>query len=100
MFEVLEMSWSNFSNDMEVAKDLDDLLAAYEKYLHSIVKLSTRMDLRSCCLLETDQFVQHLFVFSTVQVLDMIVQGYWCFLTALTADMSKGCIFVPYFYIC
>ncbi|MBA0582205.1 hypothetical protein Gorai_024356 [Gossypium raimondii] len=34
------MSWSNFSNDMEVAKDLDDLLAAYEKYFHSIVQKS------------------------------------------------------------
>ncbi|KAG4181750.1 hypothetical protein ERO13_A09G003250v2 [Gossypium hirsutum] len=40
MFEVLEVSWSNFSNEMEVAKDLDGLLTAHEKYLHSIVKLS------------------------------------------------------------
>ncbi|XP_059646423.1 gamma-tubulin complex component 3 [Cornus florida] len=40
MFEVLEVSWSNFSNEMEVAKDLDDLLAAHEKYLHSIVEKS------------------------------------------------------------
>ncbi|KAE8674282.1 Gamma-tubulin complex component 3 [Hibiscus syriacus] len=29
-----------FSNEMEVAKDLDDLLAAHEKYLHSIVEKS------------------------------------------------------------
>ncbi|KAF2289511.1 hypothetical protein GH714_036765 [Hevea brasiliensis] len=31
MFEVLEVSWSNFSNEMEVARDLDDLLAAHEQ---------------------------------------------------------------------
>lgn len=40
MFEVLEVSWSNFLNEMEIAKDLDDLLAAHEKYLHSIVEKS------------------------------------------------------------
>lgn len=40
MFEVLEVSWSNFLSEMEVAKDLDDLLAAHEKYLHSIVEKS------------------------------------------------------------
>ncbi|XP_041027846.1 gamma-tubulin complex component 3 [Juglans microcarpa x Juglans regia] len=40
MFEVLEVSWSNFSSELEVAKDLDDLLAAHEKYLHSIVEKS------------------------------------------------------------
>ncbi|KAK9289800.1 hypothetical protein L1049_007960 [Liquidambar formosana] len=40
MFEVLEVSWSDFSNEMDVAKDLDDLLAAHEKYLHSIVEKS------------------------------------------------------------
>ncbi|KAG6743894.1 hypothetical protein POTOM_052597 [Populus tomentosa] len=40
MFEVLEVSWSNFSNEMEVARDLDDLLAAHDKYLHSIVEKS------------------------------------------------------------
>lgn len=40
MFEVLEVSWSNFSNEMEAAKDLDDLLAAHEKYLHSIFEKS------------------------------------------------------------
>ncbi|XP_059463569.1 gamma-tubulin complex component 3 [Corylus avellana] len=40
MFEVLEVSWSNFSSEMEVAKDLDDLLAAHEKYLHSIIEKS------------------------------------------------------------
>ncbi|KAF8398528.1 hypothetical protein HHK36_017458 [Tetracentron sinense] len=40
MFEVLEVSWSNFLDEMEVAKDLDDLLAAQEKYLHSIVEKS------------------------------------------------------------
>ncbi|CAH2073828.1 unnamed protein product [Thlaspi arvense] len=37
MFEVLEVSWSNFAKEMEAAKDLDDLLAAHEKYLNSIV---------------------------------------------------------------
>ncbi|KAI4319591.1 hypothetical protein MLD38_033173 [Melastoma candidum] len=36
MFELLEVSWSNFSNEMEVAKDLNDLLAAHDKYLNSI----------------------------------------------------------------
>ncbi|KAL2464741.1 Gamma-tubulin complex component 3 [Forsythia ovata] len=40
MFEVLEVSWSNFSMEMEVAEDLDDLLGAHEKYLHSIVEKS------------------------------------------------------------
>ncbi|KAH1077897.1 hypothetical protein GYH30_053106 [Glycine max] len=40
MFEVLEVSWSNFLAEMELAKDLDDLLAAHEKYLHSIVEKS------------------------------------------------------------
>ncbi|XP_044483507.1 gamma-tubulin complex component 3-like [Mangifera indica] len=40
MFEVLEVSWSNFSNEMEVAKDLDELLAAHEKYLYSIYEKS------------------------------------------------------------
>ncbi|GAV63976.1 Spc97_Spc98 domain-containing protein [Cephalotus follicularis] len=40
MFEVLEVSWSNFSDEMEAAKDLDDLLAAHEKYLHSIIEKS------------------------------------------------------------
>ncbi|KAL5545439.1 hypothetical protein UlMin_005126 [Ulmus minor] len=40
MFEVLEVSWSNLSNELEVAKDLDDLLAAHDKYLNSIVEKS------------------------------------------------------------
>ncbi|WCJ34041.1 Gamma-tubulin complex component 3 [Euphorbia peplus] len=40
MFEVLEVSWSDFSNEMEAARDLDDLLTAHEKYLHSIVEKS------------------------------------------------------------
>lgn len=40
MFEVLEVSWSNFSSEMEIAEDLDDLLAAHEKYLQSIVEKS------------------------------------------------------------
>ena len=40
MFEVLEVSWLEFSNEMEIAKDLDDLLAAHEKYLDSIVEKS------------------------------------------------------------
>lgn len=38
MFEVLEVSWSEFSKELDVAKDLDDLLEAHEKYLHSIVE--------------------------------------------------------------
>ncbi|XP_058078357.1 gamma-tubulin complex component 3 [Magnolia sinica] len=40
MFEVLEVSWSYFVDEMEVAKDLDDLLVAHEKYLNSIVEKS------------------------------------------------------------
>lgn len=40
MFEVLEVSWANFVDEMEAAKDLDDLLVAHEKYLHSIVEKS------------------------------------------------------------
>ncbi|XP_064936089.1 gamma-tubulin complex component 3-like [Musa acuminata AAA Group] len=40
MFEVLEVSWSQFSEEMNAAKDLDDLLAAHEKYLNSIVEKS------------------------------------------------------------
>ncbi|KAL6523202.1 Gamma-tubulin complex component 3 [Orobanche gracilis] len=40
MFEVLEVSWSNLSNELEVAKDLDDLLGAHDKYLCSIVEKS------------------------------------------------------------
>ncbi|KAK4487246.1 hypothetical protein RD792_006150 [Penstemon davidsonii] len=40
MFEVLEVSWSNLSKELEVAKDLDDLLGAHEKYLCSIVEKS------------------------------------------------------------
>ncbi|XP_073526320.1 uncharacterized protein [Phyllobates terribilis] len=40
MFEVLEVSWSNFLSEMEAAKDLDDLVEAHEKYLHSIVEKS------------------------------------------------------------
>ncbi|KAL3534145.1 hypothetical protein ACH5RR_002606 [Cinchona calisaya] len=40
MFEVLEISWSNFLKEMEIAKDLDDLLLAHEKYLCSIVEKS------------------------------------------------------------
>ncbi|XXG51347.1 hypothetical protein AAC387_Pa02g5143 [Persea americana] len=40
MFEVLEVSWSKFLEEMETSKDLDDLLAAHEKYLNSIVEKS------------------------------------------------------------
>lgn len=40
MFEVLEVSWSKFLEEMETSKDLDDLLAAHEKYLDSIVEKS------------------------------------------------------------
>ncbi|GFZ20923.1 spindle pole body component 98 [Actinidia rufa] len=40
MFEVLEVSWSTFLKEMEAAEDLDDLLAAHETYLDSIVEKS------------------------------------------------------------
>ncbi|WOL06631.1 hypothetical protein Cni_G15365 [Canna indica] len=40
MFEVLEVSWARFSEEMDAAKDLDDLLAAHDKYLNSIVEKS------------------------------------------------------------
>ncbi|KAK1312967.1 hypothetical protein QJS10_CPA06g02256 [Acorus calamus] len=40
MFEVLEVSWSRFLDEMETAKDLDDLLSAHDKYLDSIVEKS------------------------------------------------------------
>lgn len=40
MFEVLEESWSDFSKELDAAKDLDDLLGAHEKYLYSIVEKS------------------------------------------------------------
>lgn len=40
MFEVLEVSWSDLLKEMELAKDLDDLLLAHEKYLYSIVEKS------------------------------------------------------------
>jgi len=40
MFEVLEVSWVRFSEEMDAAKDLDDLLAAHDKYLGSIVEKS------------------------------------------------------------
>lgn len=40
MFEVLEVSWARFSEEMDSAKDLDDLLLAHDKYLTSIVEKS------------------------------------------------------------
>ncbi|XP_016541058.2 gamma-tubulin complex component 3 [Capsicum annuum] len=40
MFEVLEVSWSNLVKEMELSKDLDDLLAAHENYLSSILEKS------------------------------------------------------------
>ncbi|XP_072983837.1 gamma-tubulin complex component 3 [Typha latifolia] len=40
MFEVLEVSWACFSEEMDAAKDLDDLLIAHDKYLNSIVEKS------------------------------------------------------------
>ncbi|KAJ1697843.1 hypothetical protein LUZ63_006355 [Rhynchospora breviuscula] len=40
MFEVLEVSWAQFSDEMESSKDLDDLLSAHERYLESIVEKS------------------------------------------------------------
>ncbi|CAA6664252.1 unnamed protein product [Spirodela intermedia] len=40
MFEVLEVSWAHFSEEMDGSKDLDDLLAAHEKYLGAILEKS------------------------------------------------------------
>ncbi|GJN33848.1 hypothetical protein PR202_gb22474 [Eleusine coracana subsp. coracana] len=40
MFEVLEVSWARFSDEMDAAKDLDDLLMAHDKYLTSILEKS------------------------------------------------------------
>ncbi|XP_051138783.1 gamma-tubulin complex component 3 [Andrographis paniculata] len=40
MFEVLEVSWSILSKELEAAKDLDGLLEAHEKYLYSIFEKS------------------------------------------------------------
>ncbi|KAK9053718.1 hypothetical protein SSX86_024792 [Deinandra increscens subsp. villosa] len=40
MFEVLEVTWSKFCNEMEAAKDLDYLIAAHDKYLVTIVEKS------------------------------------------------------------
>ncbi|EMS57943.1 Gamma-tubulin complex component 3-like protein [Triticum urartu] len=40
MFEVLEVSWARFSEEMDAAKDLDDLLMGHDKYLTSIVEKS------------------------------------------------------------
>ncbi|PWA77239.1 gamma-tubulin complex component protein [Artemisia annua] len=40
MLEVLEVTWCKFNNEMEAAKDLDDLIAAHDKYLTSIVEKS------------------------------------------------------------
>jgi gamma-tubulin complex component 3 len=40
MFEVLEVSWAHFSDEMEASRDLDDLLSAHERYLDSIVEKS------------------------------------------------------------
>jgi gamma-tubulin complex component 3 len=40
MFEVLEVSWARFSDEMDAAKDLDDLLMAHDKYLNSILEKS------------------------------------------------------------
>ncbi|KAK8966837.1 hypothetical protein KSP40_PGU013868 [Platanthera guangdongensis] len=40
MFEVLEVSWAHFSDGMNSSKDLDDLLAAHDKYLYSILEKS------------------------------------------------------------
>ncbi|KAH7425118.1 hypothetical protein KP509_11G040600 [Ceratopteris richardii] len=40
MFEVLEYSWAKFLEEMEDAQDLDDLIAAHERYLTSIIEKS------------------------------------------------------------
>ncbi|XP_076900942.1 gamma-tubulin complex component 3-like [Bidens hawaiensis] len=40
MFEVLEVTWSTFCDEMEAVKDLDDLIAAHEKYLATIIEKS------------------------------------------------------------
>ncbi|KAI3507647.1 hypothetical protein L1887_22636 [Cichorium endivia] len=40
MFEVLEVSWDKFCNEMKASKDLDDLIDAHDKYLSSIIEKS------------------------------------------------------------
>lgn len=40
MFEVLEYSWVDFSDEMEEARDLDELIVAHERYLNAIVEKS------------------------------------------------------------
>nr|XP_043636525.1 gamma-tubulin complex component 3-like [Erigeron canadensis]XP_043636526.1 gamma-tubulin complex component 3-like [Erigeron canadensis] len=40
MLEVLEVTWDKFCNEMEAAKDLDDLIAAHDRYLATIVEKS------------------------------------------------------------
>ena len=38
MFEVLDYSWVEFLDEMEEARDLDELTVAYERYLNAIVE--------------------------------------------------------------
>lgn len=40
MFEVLEYSWVDFLDEMEEARDLDELIVAHERYLNAIVEKS------------------------------------------------------------
>lgn len=86
MFEVLEVSWSNFSNEMEAAKDLDDLLAAHEKYLHSIVEKALLGE-RSRSLYET-LFVLFDLILRFRSVADRLYEGIYE-MQARSTDASR-----------
>ena len=40
MFEVLECSWAVFSREMQAAEDMDELIAAHNRYVEKILELS------------------------------------------------------------
>ena len=40
MFEALEYSWVDFLDEMEEARDLDELVVAHERYLNATVEKS------------------------------------------------------------
>ncbi|XP_074320777.1 gamma-tubulin complex component 3-like [Silene latifolia] len=87
MFEVLEISWSNFCNEMEAAKDLDDLLAAHEKYLHSIVEKSLLGE-KSLCLYET-LFVLFDLILRFRSLADRLYEGIYELQTRSTDPQDK-----------
>lgn len=87
MFEVLEVSWSNFSSEMEAAKDLDDLLAAHEKYLHSIVEKSLLGE-RSKSLYET-LFVLFDLILRFRSLADRLYEGIYEVQARSTDDKKK-----------